>query len=460
MDRKGLRRAYAAFCVVLVAGMALIVGGSGTSGGGNGVSGGLPPATCPAAPAPRADLGPPTPRAGRRSLLIQMDGLFLGRIVNQMVMSKIPADSPFGVQITAVALEDPDAGPRTNLVTIRFKPAVRKRDGSGWTAIERDYTLKFQLLSYLLTPDTMPDSARRTALLGGCVDGVCPQNGALFALQFAGLWGGGVRMPAVPVTCDDSSYDLVDSGILTAIYNVQASSPAIPVPLDAVLSAVGTLGLGSARITGLDLSTDQDLSIALVVDKGSPKPFTKDNGGPMSWRQGQASWRDWGLIIEPQLVKDAAQAQVDSAVAEHNRTSSPNVAIGPLGMTFALDRINISADAQVDAPVCGKTGFNVAAQVNPEVCNKTVGTCATYTLGADSSCGSVVMWVAENILSLFQSKGNACASSGKQVSFAFGTDTLYATDLNVTTGGLALTGNSLMMDASRPPSTPAPACRW
>jgi hypothetical protein len=430
--------------------------------------GGLPQPTCYSMPSPVSrNLGAPAPRAGKTSVLMQLDPIYVQRLVQKMVQDAAGPDAQYGIDIRSARLTEIDAPVKTNLIALTFVPWVKNSTGTSHTQIERPYTVKFRLTPYLLTRGTMPDDSVRAEALGGCPSGPCPTVGAVVALDLEGLYGGGVRPAGALVQCG-ADFDLLDSAIQGQVYKIAASAPPIPIPLDTALQALAQVGVKGAQLVGVDLATDDSFSLALVLDKGTPSKLG-DPGGPFSASPGNSTTKDWGVLIDGDLINAAVQSQIAAGIAQHNQASSPALTLNSTSVALGFEKLHLQVGANTSVSVCD-IGLNVALDAAPAVCRSQqgggwqLGVCLSNLNASTSTnflCQAAIDAMSALGLASFGGQAPSCVAAGKPLQFPFGKDALYATNVDVFRTAVSITGNSVMMDQINQRAVPAAGrCPW
>jgi hypothetical protein len=398
----------------------------------------LPDPECPEKPDfSHPELGTPAPRSGKMSVALQLHGTFFSTmvksVIEEMTMKVLREAEPntpqstFSVLVKHVTLEQ-ETNPTRNLVSIRFVPAVLKQ-GGGLSPIEREYKVRYVLDQYFTAPST-----------------------AKLSLKYEGVYGGGSRGAGEAVTCGEG-FDLVDSAVLSSLYEASAKLQPFELPLTPVLEAFKSLGMGSTQITGLDFSTDQHFTLALTLNAGTPRTFRPDSAGPIAWNGSGASSRDWGIVISPSFLNSVTESTLKKSIADANAGSDTKLTLQSSTVTPALNKLTLSAAAKTDAGICGDVGLKVTLETKPSICRSELGACiskVSQTTSTDSLCSSIVSNFVSLAMGIYGSPIPDCVGTGKKLEFNFdsdlGKDLLYATDLNLTSGALLLTGKSQMMD--------------
>ncbi len=437
----------------------------------------IPPAAqCPQPPASRWTYPPQMPRAGTSSVEIE----FSGNYIKQMVLAKIPAPGPndnTGVEVRQVRLEERNPGPgRTNIMAVQFAVWGLGQGGTHVFVPGREYTLRLRLTPYLVTPRIVPDEGKRRALLD-CPAGKPCESGIVLGFDFYELAGGPNRSQTEVVDCKSAKYDFLDAQVLQKAFEIAAARAPMPVGMDPLVSLLEGIVGSRTFLTGIDLSSDQDLTLALTVDKGAPRPFRPT----VARLRTVAGGADWGIWIDRELVTPYIRQAVSDKVAAGAAQKGLTMLQDRNDVTFGSSGIAIDVGGRVKVPLCGEVPVRIQVAATPKVCNRWLGMCVPdpaitispvndgqkvcvsgLTLLGDivSALKSAVTYVA----TLGQGSGSAPApkpcSAAKEIAIPSGSDILYGTAIDVD-GMFYIAGRSQWMDSTL--SRPAPAaatCPW
>lgn len=209
------------------------------------------PTYCPEALQPPVPVPPEAPawqRSGRSSLELSLRAPYIRAVITARIRTLLDSTGNFVPELQSVALEEKQrSGKRINLVKVRFMVLLKNQDGTTTALPGRNYTLFVELYPQLITPDTMPDSNLRKTLLQCGTDASCGDNGVILNFYFSELQGG-PNFSGRKIDCHDSSYDVIDQGVLTGAYQIGGVWAPIPVPLHGVLQFVTDMTNVSAKV--------------------------------------------------------------------------------------------------------------------------------------------------------------------------------------------------------------------
>jgi hypothetical protein len=441
------------------------------------VAGCVPPAAqCPQPPASSWQYPPQMPRAGTSSVEIE----FSGGYIRQMVLSKIPPALPndnTGVEVRQVGLEERNPGPgRTNILAVRFAIWGRGQGGEKVFVPGREYTLRLRLTPYLVTPRIVPDEAKRRALLSSPAGKSC-DSGIVLGFDFYELAGGPNRTQTEPVDCKSSKYDFLDEQVLQRAFALAAAQSPLPVGMDELVSLLEGIVGSRTFLTGIDLSTDQDLTLALTVDKGTPRPFRPT----VARLRTVAGGADWGIWIDRELVTPYIRQAVSDRVAAEAAKKGLTMLQDRTDVTFGSSGIAVDVAGRVKVPLCGDVPVRIQVAAAPSICNRVLGMCVPAPAVAISPVNDAQkicvdgLSLLSDIVSALKSAVNYVATLGqgspqaaaskpcsrvKEIAIPSGSDVLYGTAIDVD-GMFYIAGRSRSMDSML--SRPAPAaasCPW
>jgi hypothetical protein len=449
---------------------------------------GLPAPTCASAASVYRGSGLPAPaaRSGTASFELALTGNYVRALVQPEIVAALSggpdtredADTKYGADVVAVGLKEERAGgTRVNLVKLKFAVWLKSRDHadpSGTTFTKtllpgRTYTIRLKIVPYLITPTTTPGEITRRVLLGcGNYDPACGTEGIVLGFELDGLTGGGARSADEPVDCKSSSYDLIDQQIVQKVVEGTAHLNAFALPIHKIVNLVSALVRVKANVTGMDLASDGDLKLAVVVDQGTP--FAFDSTSVFSHYPDT----DWGFSLDTNLIDAALRRKIIAAAAQSDATVTVTpgptrfTAVGSAGGKHNLLSVDVTGSKPV--PICGNIGISFHVSVEPRICKR--GTDAmlvmcnlekTAPAWADA-CTSILKFLGD-VAQSFQGgfaeaiirPADVCEDQST-IAFANGADILYATQVD-TDGTFYIGGRSQQMDLAAPTRTSAPpAC--
>ncbi|MEZ4772603.1 MAG: hypothetical protein R3D00_05415 [Bacteroidia bacterium] len=410
----------------------------------------LPGPACPPAPADPG-YGTPAVPVPTSSLNIELSQGYLRERVRAMMDAPTTASS--GVEIGTVRLsQETDAqGAPLHLLNVVISPWMRG-NGDSLVSLQRSYELKLQLIPYLITPATEPDSNRRHALL--CPNGNCTNNnGLLLRFAFYELFS---RINQAPVACGAANYDMIDGQVLTSVYKSMETAKPIVVQADGLLNMAAGLAGSPVQITGVVLGSDLELKVGLRFDVGTPGIF--DPQVSLS----HFPDADWGVSLDTSLLSMAVRR---SAIAQATGTD-PRVSINGVGISYTPAGFDVKAAGMIN--LCGGINFTASTLVKPQLCRKSDGQIALQVCSGKATTTPKInvlqgiCYLGSQFLGAFSGGwANAVIKTGNCpdmgiVSFQAGPgDILYGIKLD-TDNIFYIAGRSTFMDA-RISRNPAPA---
>jgi hypothetical protein len=423
-------------------------------------------APCPVQPATwnfgGTELNPadytPAPRAEKSSIDIELDQLYMRRRIEQQ-LEKPPPNDPnpsSGIFVDNVTLSEQGTGAqKLNLLTLRITPWLRGQSGNP-ASLQRSYRLTLKVVPYLVTPSTVADQQQRQAFLGG------GDNGAALRFELVDLYS---LVNQEAVSCSSANYDLVDSQVLTGLYDSLGRQQPLVLPADKVTGMANALLGSTTKLTGMNVGSDLDLKIGLLLDQGTPTTFDPQTS------LAHFSQVDWGVRLDTSFVGAAIAREARTAA-----TAEPAATVNSINTSFVSNGIDVVVDGRLNK--CGGINFTVNAHVTPLIRKRSDGKSilvAPSTQHTSNSGGpAFVCAVLDKIFSdignsIMHPQGSATATIGSGVcdspmgdpiEFDVGPgDHFYATAVD-TDGIFEVAGRSTFMDglltAPRPPVTPCP----
>ncbi|MDX2249703.1 MAG: hypothetical protein SF052_23165 [Bacteroidia bacterium] len=409
-----------------------------------------PASACPPAPADPGYGMPATP-VSTSSLNIELSQGYLRERVRALMDA--PSTASSGVEIGTVRLsQETDAqGAPLHLLNVVISPWLRG-NGDSLVSLQRSYELKLQLVPYLITPVTEPDSARRRTLL--CPNGPCTNNsGLLLRFAFYELFS---RINQAPVVCGSANYDMIDGQVLTSVYKSMETAKPIVVQADGLLKMASDLAGTPVQVTGVALGSDLELKVGLRFDVGIPGVF--DPQVSLS----HFPDADWGVSLDTSLLSMAVRR---SAIAQATATD-PRLSIGGVNITYTPFGFEVKAAGTIN--LCGGISFTASTLVKPQLCRKSDGRVVLQVCSGKAETSpqtnvlQVICYLGSQFLGSFSGGwANAVIKTGNcpdmgTVSFQAGPgDVLYGIKLD-TDNIFYIAGRSTFMDG-RLSRTPAPA---
>jgi hypothetical protein len=398
----------------------------------------------------------PAPRAAKSSIDIELDQLYMRRRIEQQ-LEKPPPNDPTpgsGIFVNDVALSEETSGGQTlNALTLRITPWLRGSSGNP-ASLQRSYRLKLKVVPYLVTATTVPDVDRRQAFLGG-------DNGAALRFELVDLYS---LTNQESVSCSSANYDAIDSQVLTGLYDSLSRQQPLVLPADKVTGMANSLLGSTTKLTGMNVGSDSDLKIGLLLDQGTPTNFDPQTS------LAHFSSADWGVRLDTSFVGAAIAREARTAA-----TAEPAATVNSITTAFVPNGIDVVVAGRLNK--CGGINFTVNAHVTPLVRKRSDGKSilvAPSTQQTSNSGGpAFVCAVLDKIFSdignsIMHPQGSATATIGSGVcdspmgdpiEFDVGPgDHFYATQVD-TDGIFEVAGRSTFMDGLvTTPRPSVPAC--
>jgi hypothetical protein len=401
-------------------------------------------------------------RSGKSSLELSLSVSYMRAVIAERVKKLLDSTGTFVPEVQSIALtERQQNGRRSNMATVRFAVLLKKQDGTTTPLPGRNYTLLMEIYPQLITPVTMPDATQRKSFLKCGADATCGNNGVILNFYYSEL-DGGPNFSGRKVDCHASGYDIVDQGVLTGAYQVGSVWEPLPVPLDGVLQFVTDMTKISANVIGVDFGTDQDVKLAIQLDKGNPTAFD-----PSFTQFSHFPDNDWLLSLDTSLLSSyissnvaARESQLDAGIV----ATTPVVAFTPAGIT-------IDGGGSKSAGACGSVPFTFKYTALPKVCSrngKSVFSMCIYTtqpptrhyrdVGQEICVGVGSFFAGLFTSGLAEAVISTPCQEKAYLNLQLAQDALYVTKVDLDNQFLVI-GRSRLMDASNPGRTVLPqAC--
>jgi hypothetical protein len=283
-------------------------------------------------------------------------------VITARVQKLLDFTGTFVPEMQSIALEErQQSGSRINLVKVRFAVVQKKQDGTTAPLPGRIYTLLVEIYPQLITPVTMPDDAnlRKTLLQCGS-DAACGDNGVVLNFYFSEL-DGGPNFSGRKVDCHASGYDIIDQNVLTGAYQVGSVWAPIPIPLHGILQFVTDMTKISANVIGVDFGTDQDLKLAIHLDKGNTTTFD-----PTYTQFSHFPDSDWLLELNTSLLS----SYISSNISARETQLDASIVATPPVVNFTRAGITIDGGGSKSAGACGSVPFTFKYTAVPKVCSR------------------------------------------------------------------------------------------
>lgn len=400
-------------------------------------TGTLPPQPqCPAPPA-ITDRGPIPAMGGQSSVDIELNRLYIIERVRSMLEQSQTGDSG-GAFVRGIDLKEihDASNQRISVIAIRLEPWLRGQSGQP-ASLQRTYRLDLKAIPHLITPTTVPDTARRKQLL-------CPTNascttdqGMLLTFDLFELYNVSFNRPAC------NTPDMIDEKVVPKIFENLASQSPLALPTDAIGAVLASATGSAVNLTDVNISMDGFLKLGLQYDVGSTHVFDRNTQLLSRYPN-----RDWMVDIDTSILRDAVRTKMLEIITKMKSGST----ITSFNAAFLPGEIRVNGTAAVPVPgICGSPAPVTIAARNPaQMCKDANGDSAIvfwtdYTYGSSNIC--------VNLWTFFENFGVGTVSGPPpvwanltNVNFAAGNnDTFYGTDIDLD-NAFAIVGRSTVMD--------------
>jgi hypothetical protein len=413
------------------------------------------PTYCPEALQPPVPIPPAAPswqRSGKSSVELSLRGLYVTGIIKERIKTLLASTAgSFVPELQSVTLEEKQQnGKRVNLARVRFDIVIKNQDGSTTPLPGRNYTMLVEIYPQLITPATMPDANLRKTLLQCGSDPSCGNNGVILNFYYSEL-DGGPNFSGNKVDCHSSAYDLVDQGVLTGAYQIGGVWAPIPIPLDGILQFVTDMTQVTANVIGVDFGTDQDVKLAVQLDKGSPSTFD-----PSFTQFPHFPDSDWLLSLDTSFLSSS----IASNISRQETQLDAGVTASTPVIAFTSNGITVDGGGTKSAGICGNVRFIFKYTATPKVCNrngKSVFSLCVYNTqpptipdAGQSACVGIGAFFSGLFTSGLATAviSTPCQEKG-YLNLQLAQDSLYATKIDLDNQFL-IVGRSQMMDAANP----------
>jgi hypothetical protein len=414
-------------------------------------NGTLPQPQCPAPPA-SIDRGPIPPMAGQSSVDIEISRLYIIERVRSMLEQAQTGNA--GVFVREIDLKEiKDASnQRVSVIAMRLEPWLRGQSGQP-ASLQRSYRLTLKATPHLITPTTVPDTARRKQLLCPPANASCTTDqGMLLTFDLFELYNVSFGRPAC------NTPDMIDAQVVPEIFNNLSSQSPLALPTDAIGAILAGATGSTVNLTDVNISLDSFLKLGLRYDVGSTHAFDRETQLLSHYPN-----RDWMVDIDTSILGDAVRTRMLSFIT----TLAPGSTITSFHTTLSPGEVRVNGTAAVTVPgICGSSALVTIAARNPtKMCKDANGASAIVSwTDATTSSGNFCI----NFAKFWASIGVGTISGPPtvwgtlaNVSFpADSNDIFYGTDLDLD-NAFAIVGRSTVMDrkaaAAGTPRPDAPA---
>jgi hypothetical protein len=379
-------------------------------------------------------------------------------LIKARIQTLLPSTGTFVPGLNSVHLEEKQQDGTRNLVAVDFSVLLKKQDGTTEPLPGRNYTLRVEIYPQLINSTTMPDAALRKSLLQCGNDPACGNNGVILNFYYFEL-DGGPNFIGGKVDCHNNNYDVIDEGVMTGAYQVSSLWAPIPIPLDGALQFVTDVTQIPLNLIGVDLGTQQDLKLALQLDKGSSSTFD-----PTFTQFSHFPDNDWLLDVDKSLLS----SYVSSNISTRETQLDPSITPTTPSISFTQGGILVDGGGSKTIGNCGSVPFTFEYSALPKVCkrngNSVVSMCVytnrpptpKYANGGQEACVGVTTFF-QGLFS--QGLADAVVSTPcqekKELNLQLSNDSLYVTKVDLDNQFLVI-GRSQLMDVSSTGRVPAP----
>jgi hypothetical protein len=402
---------------------------------------------------------PVAARAQQTSIDIEFSQLYMQKRIRSSLEAP-PQGNPnpdSGVFVGTVQLTEQGTGDqKVNLLTVQITPWQRSASGTP-VSLQRSYRLKLKIVPYLITSSTVPDEQKRRALLQST------DTGAVLRFELVELY---ILVNQEPVSCSSSNYDLIDSKVLSGVYDSLAAQVPLVLPAKQVTSIADKLLNSSTKLVGINVGSDLRLKIGLQLDQGTPTTFDSSFAELSRFPSD-----DWGVRLDTAFVNAAISRTTTAKVT----AVDPSNSVSSIAVQYN-DHFNPSIDVTVMGTLnkCGTVHWTSNVHVTPLIRKRADGKSilvvpSTQTTTNDAGLIKGACVVLDKIIqSLVDPLGSSTAviSTGGVCAFPMAvpvefdvsaTDHFYATTVE-TDGIFYVAGRSTFMDQIVGQRPPVPSC--
>lgn len=376
---------------------------------------------------------PVAPIAGESHVDIELARLYLRTRIEALVATpdadECGAQTKTGVFVRDVKLEEvTEAGAKLNLLTIRLEPWMRGQSGAP-VGLQQSYRLRLRLVPSMVSPATVPDQARRRALLcspdpactqaqlcgqaarcvqdcrtascdaGQCEglcqwsrvpalacppDPACATQEALllaFALHDLTSLGSGNLVAGADGRCT-AACSVLDQQIVGALSDALAKPQPMTLPTAPISDMIRSITGASPAVTGVALGSDGDLKIGLRLDAPGASPF--DSSTFMT----HLPRGDWAVRLATSFVDRKIDELVTGAITD--KVGPIAVVSHPVPVTYLADGLHLAGSFSITN--CPNFRMAVKATITPAMCSaagtSTLRMCQGPTTNEDHSVGT------------------------------------------------------------------------
>ena len=323
---------------------------------------GLPSTSCPQPPSTwtigsgqsAVQLNPSDYPVASRSADTSIDIELSQRYMRERIRAQIeghPAGSPLpdsGVAVGDVRLSErgTDAD-KINLVSVTIRPWLRGgQNGDQMVDLNRTYSLRLRILPYLVNESTVPDETKRRALLR------TTESGAVLRFELFELFS---FINNAPVSCTSPNFDPIDSRVLAGVYETLGRQEPLVLPAEALTGMVNTMLGRQAKLVGMNIGSDLELKIGLLLDQGSPGKFDP-----------QASLvrfptADWGVSLDRTFVTAAITRKAN----EETAATDPAAGVNSVSVDYRSSGLDVTVQGVLRK--CGDISWTSFVHVTPLV---------------------------------------------------------------------------------------------
>jgi len=333
---------------------------------------------------------PVAPTASESHVDIELARLYLRARIEALVATpdadECGTQTKTGVFVRDVKLEEVvEAGVKLNLLTIRLEPWMRGQSGVP-VGLQQSYRLRLRLVPSMVSAATVPDQARRRALLcspdpactqaqlcsqatrcvqdcraaacdatqceGMCQwsrvpalacqpDPACNTQEALllaFALHDLTSLGSGNLVAGADGRCT-AACNVLDQQIVGALSDALAKTAPMTLPIAPISDMIRSITGASPQVTGVAVGSDADLKIGLRFDQPGALPFDSSTFATHLPRG------DWAVRLSTALIDQKLDELVTSAITD--KVGPIAVVSHPVSVTYVPGELRVAASFSI-----------------------------------------------------------------------------------------------------------------
>lgn len=320
-------------------------------------------AKCPSAPPVVPDFGPKANYDGKASMTLELSRRYLATRLAS-ITRPTPSDSS-GLNIKQVSLSESDqkTGEGAQLI-LAVRPWIRSQGGEVNEFSDLNYTLRLDVVPFLITPAAFGDPGQRQALVSG-------NQGLILRFDFAELFADSVGRKAAwrvdsSVQCA-ADLNFIEGRLLSGIFEkFTVNPPTVALSADPLSSVVEKLSGQSPNLVALSAGTNSNgMKLGFVFDVGTPDPFDSDN--LTIFQDFNSSEVDWGIDIDTEYVASTIDREVRQAMLNSHSAARYDGSV----INFNRDGIEVQATGTIR--ICGDFRVRAKTIVTPRIRHNSEG---------------------------------------------------------------------------------------